>query len=152
MAALGTVTTYAHGETKSIVALATATAANGVPSGATAGLSLADVYALFGFMPSEVGLLVYSTAGSGTMSCTLRIWAYHPGPADWFPLGVGTDANKGVINAQTSIGESDTDQIRHQETLSLPGVAGERLYFEITAIAGTGTSVEVALVARRAYP
>jgi hypothetical protein len=150
--ALGDVTTYPSGETKSIVLLASTIAANSPPSGAAAGLAMSDVAALFGFMPSEAGLLLYSTAGSGTMTCTARLWGYHPGPAAWFPLGAGAASTKGVINATAAIGESGTDVIRHAETVALPGLAGSRLYLEITAIEGTSTAVTAELVVRRAYP
>lgn len=150
--ALGDITDYPDGTTKSLVVLASATAANGAPSGAAAGIAIHEISNLFNFMPSEVGLLVYSTAGSGTMTCSIRVWAYHPGPGDWFPLGTGADGTKGLINAGSTIGETASDKIRHLETLTLPGIAGSRLYFEIVSIGGTGTAVEVALVARRGYP
>jgi len=150
--ALGDVTTYPSGETKSIVLLASVTATNSPPSGAAAGLAITDISNLYNFMPSEAGLLLYSTAGSGTMTCTARLWGYHPGPGMWFPLGAGADSTKGVINATAAIGESGTDVLRHCETVSLIGIVGSRLYLEITAIGGTSTAITAELVVRRAYP
>ena len=150
--AIGATYEYGDGHTMSICLLASTIATNSPPTGATDGLSLDAVYRLFNFMPSEAGLLLYSTAGSGTMTCTARLWGYHPGPAAWFPLGTGADATKGTINAATATGESGTDVIRHCEPMALLGVAGSRLYLEITAIGGTETAVTAEIVVRRSYP
>jgi hypothetical protein len=149
--ALGDVTTYPGGAAKSIVVLASATATNSAPSGASAGIAVADIANLFNQMPVEAALLVYSTAGSGTMTATFRLWGYHPGPAAWFPIGTGTDALKGVINEETALGETGANAIAHCEPIALLGVIGSRLYVEITAIGGTSTAVEAAIVVRRGY-
>ena len=152
--ALGEVTNYSAGSTKSICLLPPTTAPNGPPTDAGAGLEVAAISALWqGRLSVELGLLLYSTAGSGVMTAKGRLWSYHPGPADWFPLGTGADGTKGVVNATNQIGETSADKIRHQETLALPGLVGTRIYFEITeALGGTGTSVTVELVARDGYP
>ena len=150
--AIGDITTYPDNEAKSIVLLASVTATNSPPSGASAGLAISDISNLFNFMPSEAGLLLYSTAGSGTMTCTARLWGYHPiGEGMWFPMGAGADATKGVINATVAMGETAADKIRHMETVALPGFVS-RLYLEVTAIGGTSTAVTAELVVRRAYP
>lgn len=151
MAALGTVTDYPDGETKSIVVLASATATNGVPTGSTVGISAAAIRKLFGKMPVEAALLVYSTAGSDTMTATIRLWGYHPGPAAWFPIGTGTDALKGTINEEVALGETGTDTIRHLEPIALLGVVGAQLYVQIAAIGGTNTAIEAAIVVRKDY-
>jgi len=151
--ALGDVTTYPDGSTKSIVLLASVTATNSPPSGAAAGLAISDISNLFNFMPSEAGLLLYSTAGSGTMTCTARLWGYHPiGDGMWFPLGTGSASTKGTINAASTLDETAADKLRHLEPLALLGVAGSRLYLEITAIGGTSTAVTAEIVVRRSYP
>lgn len=149
--AIGTVTTYTGDAVKAVVLLSGATATNSPPSGASAGLAISDISNLFNFMPNEIGLLVYSTAGSGTMTATIRLWSYHDVASDWFPLGTGADGTKGTINAGTATGETGTDEIRHQEILSLGGLVGSRLYAEVTAIGGTSTAVSVALVVRQGY-
>ena len=150
--AIGDITTYPDNEAKSIVLLASVTATNSPPSGASAGLAITDISNLYNFMPSEAGLLLYSTAGSGTMTCTARLWGYHPGPAAWFPLGTGADATKGTINAASTLDETAADKLRHLEPLALLGIAGSRLYLEITAIGGTSTAVTAEIVVRRSYP
>ena len=146
--AIGDVTTYGGKETKAIELLASATATNSPPSGASAGLATKALLRLFGGMPSVCTLLLYSTAGSGTMTVTCRLWGYSEAGTVWTPMGFGADSTKGVINAVSAIGETVTDGIRHSETVSLPGHFS-RLYLEITAIGGTATAVTAQLVARR---
>jgi hypothetical protein len=150
--ALGTVTAYPDQESKSIVILAPVTATNSPPSGASAGIATTEISNLFNFMPSDAALLLYSTAGSGTMTATARLWGYHPSAADWFPIGTGAAATKGQINAVSTLDETGADKIRHCELLALAGLIGSRLYIEITAIGGTSTAVTAELVVRRAYP
>lgn len=132
-----------------IEALASATATNSPPAGASAGLAVDAIKsALKGYVPGTMSLLIYSTAGSGTMTVTCRLWGYVPGAAVWVPLGPGGDATKGVINEGQAIGETGTDTIRHMEPVDLPGHVA-RLYVEVTAIGGTATAVTGKLVARR---
>lgn len=149
--AIGDVTSFTSSDGKSVVLLAPAAATNSPPSGASAGLATVLLYNLNDQWPSVCSLQLYSTAGSGTMSVTCRLWGYLPnatGTGIWFPMGVGADSTKGTINAVSAIGETGTDVIRHTETVNLP-CHFQRLYLEITAISGTGTSVTAELIARR---
>ena len=148
--AIGDTTAYPTGDTIAIELLASATAANSPPSGSSAGLAVSDIVALFNYAPDDVTLLLFSTAGSATMTVTARLWGYHPiGAGYWCPLGTGADADKGKINAGAAIGETGADTIRHSEVISLVGIAGTRIYLEITNIGGTSTAVEAHLVVRR---
>lgn len=140
-----------------ICVLSGATAANGQPSGASAGVPCYDtnvysetsVGACYQSLPSrESTVLVASTAGSGTMTVTIRLWGYNSATGEWFPLGTGADASKGVINAGAAIGEVKTDKILHAEPLLMAGHF-DRLYAEITAIGGTATAVDVWLISPR---
>ena len=70
-----------YGINQSVELLASATATNSAPSGATAGLEVAELDLFGKGVPETVTLLFYSTAGSGTMTVTGRIWGYHPKPA-----------------------------------------------------------------------
>ena len=127
----------------SIQLLTAAIATNSAPSAATDGVTLGDVA-----HQDDVGLLVASTAGSGTMTCTIRMWGYSAVTSAWHPLGTGTDSLKGTINEQTALGETGTNVIRHAEILG--GLfAFERMYAEIVAIGGTSTAISVWLVTRR---
>jgi len=153
--ALADVLEFPGGEVKAIELLASATAANGAPSSSNVGLEVAALGNLFkGYMPSQVTLALYSTAGSGAMDCTCRLWAYVPLPwtsGRWIPLGVGADALKGQINMQSVIGETSADAITHCETVNNPGHF-LRLYLEIVAINGSATAITAHLIARKNYP
>jgi len=133
------------------------TAANGQPSGATAGVPCYDSN-VFGEvsagvcypqLPSrESTILVCSTAGSGTMTVTIRLWGYNSATSEWYPLGAGADATKGVIDAGSAEGEVKSDKILHAEPLLMAGHF-DRLYAEVTAIGGTSTAVDVWVVSPR---
>lgn len=113
---------------------------NSAPSGSSAGLAIpsADIWPL----PDDVVVLVYSTAGSGTMTATIKLWGYVTAAAMWVPLGVGADTTKGTLNAGAAIGETSADVLRHSEIVS--GLFGfDRVYAEVVAIGGTSTAVTV---------
>lgn len=142
--AVGDTTDY--GWNRSVELLASATATNSAPSGATAGLDVNLLRPLSGGkIPQTVTLLIYSTAGSGTMTVTCRLWGYHAKPAIWFPLGIGTASGKGVVNDGAAIAEDEADTLRHAEPLDLPSHF-TRLYLEIEAIGGTSTAVTAQLI------
>lgn len=133
-----------------------ATATNSPPSGATAGFPLKDKTPGKGpafrwnHYPSGV-ILVKSTAGSGTMTVTLRVWCYSPVTSAWHPLGSSsTVANRGVLNAQSAIAEDGADNLVHAEPVTGLG-AFTRIYLEITAIGGTATAVSAYLVEDGGY-
>ena len=128
--------------------LTAATAPNSPPSGATAGfaMKLGDQPGRpnEGFLVSSLGeclLTVASTAGSGTMTCTLRLWGYDALTATWAPLGTSTTlSNRGVINEATALGEDVADSINHREIVeSLKHLS--RVYLEVVAIGGTSTAI-----------
>ena len=122
--------------------LASATATNSPPSGASAGLDVGVIVGKLGFLPPQMGIVLASTAGSATMTATVRLWGYLPtiGSGLWLPMGTGTDSLKGVLNDGTAIGETGTDTIRHFEVVNFPSLVA-RFYLEITAIGGTSTAV-----------
>ena len=128
-------------ELVAIEALASVTATNSAPSGAAVGCDL-DIFKRFlGKLPSEATARVRSTAGSATMTVTIRVWGYQ-GTLGWSPLG--------YLNGGSAIAESSADSIQYAEPLSLPEHF-TRIYFEVTAIGGTNTAVTVYLVGRRFY-
>lgn len=131
---------------KSLEILTAATATNSPPSGATAGFSVGEM--LKTGSPTSGGLFIKSTAGSGTVTVTLRLWGYNGAAAAWSPCGTGTAALKGVLNGGTAIAEDASigaDLIRHYEEIGLPW-ALDRIYLEITAIGGTATAISAWLV------
>ncbi len=147
-AAIGDVTSLGSQEVKVVEILASATATNSPPTN-NAGVAVNDL-SLFGAPPQKAALVVASTAGSGTMTATVRLWGKLPvGGGIWMPLGPGADATKGVINEGTALGETSADAIRHSEMVENLGMF-ERLYLEITAIGGTSTAVTGWMVVQRA--
>jgi len=145
--AIGDITTVTDDGAKAFELLATATATNSTPSGASAGLAVSVIEGALGAVPADLTLVIYSNAGSATMSATCRLWFYDPAAADWFPAGTGTDALKGVVNAGAALGETSADKIRHMEPVWFPWHSS-RIYLEITAISGTATAIKAHLVAR----
>lgn len=118
-----------------------ATAVNGAPSAASDGVALPQRW-------GEAVALARSTAGSGTMSVTLKLWVYWEGSADgsgdavgWYPLGTdATAADKGKLNEGNAIDETGTDLIAHVERVV--GLnAFTRAYMEVVAISGTATAI-----------
>ncbi len=124
-----------------IEALASVTAGNSPPTLSTVGADLDIFKRYLGKLPSEATARVRSTAGSATMTVTIRVWGYQ-GALDWVPLG--------YLNGGSAIGETSTDSIQYAEPLSLPEHF-TRIFFEVTAIGGTNTAVTCYLVARRFY-
>lgn len=118
--------------------LSAATATNGAP---TAGDGGEIEKATAG------NIVVKSTAGSGTMTVTVRIWALFTGAANAYvpawpdPAGGGTVANAGLLNDGQAITEFSADQIYHCQYVEGLGGAHE-LYAEITAIGGTATAID----------
>lgn len=131
------------------------TATNGVPSGppsatpaATVGFALSALD-MGNLLPSEATLRVRSTAGSGAMAATVKLWNYTAESGVWTPAGIGAGASKGTINGGASIDEGpSSDLIRHSEPITcLHHFDG--VYAEITAIAGTSTALVIELVIPR---
>jgi hypothetical protein len=116
------------------------TSNNSAPSGASAGEAVATLVTALGPLPDEVEVIVRSTAGSATMTCTVRLWGYVA--STWVPLGPGADATKGYLNNGAAIGETAADTIVHAERVR--GLFSfDRVYAEILAIGGTSTAINV---------
>jgi hypothetical protein len=142
--ALGTETEIVSGQSYAVEILASATAANGVPTG-TAGVSINQL-ANFGRIPSFLRCAVVSTAGSGTMTVTIRVWM-RLGSLGWV-VAAPFNAASTAPQAAVAIAETSADSIAYSEVVELSDVA-DRIYMEIVAIAGTATAVTgYALVAR----
>lgn len=127
--ALGDVTQTIAGQSCMVELLASVTAANNPPSGSTAGLEI-NALNVYGAVPTTARFGVVSTAGSGTMTCALRLWGYVGGK--WVVLK--------VLNGGSNIAETGTDSIAYSEEVTTIHVCA-RLFLEVTAIAGTATAV-----------
>lgn len=135
--------------------LSGATATSAVPTAATDGFSLRpdrsdSTQKLGAGTFSDAVLFLKSTAGSGTMTVTVKLWVYNDFAAAWAPLGThATDATRGRINEGNAIGEVDTDSLRHTERVNALEHY-DRVYAQVTAIGGTATAVDLWLLARNA--
>lgn len=85
-------------------------------------------------------VIVYTTAGSGTMTAQVTIWGYLEATRGWSKVK--------ALNAGAAIAETSADVINYAET-----VVGlrqfSRLYAELVAVAGTSTAVNVAVQAKQ---
>lgn len=127
--ALGDVTTTLANESFVVEILASATAANGAPSGASAGIDI-NLLRVGGELPTSIRVGIISTAGSGTMTVTLKVWMY--AGTKWFVAQ--------SLNGGSAIAETSADAIQFCESVSvIQGAA--RIYLEIAAIAGSSTAV-----------
>ena len=142
-------------------------AANGAPSGATAGMPLRRgasdmqfnsanrVLNLDGFYDNvdEVELLLKMTGTGALTIAYLRAWGYFRvwdagvDASFWAPLGTGADATKGYLNGGAALGEVIADVVLHAERLR--GLREcERFYLEVGTIGGTSPVLDAWLVSR----
>jgi hypothetical protein len=134
--ALGAITDTITGTNYVVELLASATAVNGIPSGASAGVETNKLAGL-GCVPDKIRVGVASTAGSGTMTVTLRVWLR--AGAIWF-RAKDLNASSAAPHTAVAIPETSADAIQYSEEVT--GLSGaERIYLEIVAIAGTLTAV-----------
>ena len=123
------------GDSYTIELLASAAATNGIPT-STAGIDC-NLLRSKGRIPDKIRVGVASTAGSGTMTVTLRVWGR--AGAVWFRLK-DLNASSAAPHTAVAISETSADAIQYSEEVS--GMSGcDRLYLEIVAIAGTLTAV-----------
>ena len=117
-------------------------------AGGVVAVRLRDATAPIDIVGDSGRIYVASTAGSGVMTATLRIWGRSDIVGIWCPLGTGTAAGKGIVNAGVACGETGADLIRHSEVVEgLECV--DSVALEITTIGGTATAISAWLVARR---
>lgn len=141
--ALGDVTILTP-DASAVEILAAAAAANGAPTG-TAGVAMQDIRSLFGGLAKKLRLITLSTAGSGTMTATMRLWI-RLGAIGWVVVHAMDHAADPFT--AVAIAETGTDTIGYSELVE--GLeAADRVYVEIVAIAGTSTAVKALLVASR---
>lgn len=132
--AVGTVSEGAFD--RSIKLLEGAAATNGAPSLISHGVSVNDL--ILARRPQQWFFKLFNTAGTGTLTATVKLWGWDRTAGKWAPIGTGaTDVDRGKLNGGAAIGEVGNDIIAHTERLEHPLAALLRLYAEITAIGGT---------------
>lgn len=133
------------------------TSANGQPALATDGVpcypdlnNLAnDTGACFvNYGARDSSIVIKGSAAGGPIAFTGRMWGYNAQLAEWVPMGTGTDAAKGLINAGAAIGPVKTLKVLHGETLKYAGHY-DRLYLEATVVGGTTPTFEAWVVTLR---
>ncbi len=99
----------------------------------------------------QATILTHSTAGSGTMTATIRMWGFYPASNRWYALGTATTGIQGYLNAGVAMAEVSTaaDKIAQAEVIT--GLRGcSRLYAEIVGTPGGSTAVVVRAVCAHA--
>lgn len=107
----------------------TASAAPATLTDATLGAAIP-----MGGAANEVTICVQSTAGSGVMTATLKVWGFQPELGRWFDLG--------QMNGGSPLEESKADTLSWAQVLQ-GACAFSRLYIEIVALGGTNTAIKV---------
>jgi hypothetical protein len=123
------------------------TATTAAPSAATDGFSLrkptpGTEYVWSGQNIGQLNL--YSTAGSGTMTATVRMWGYKGNADRWFPLGTSTtESERGLINGG-AVDEDGADNL--VSSTLIQGLSGfDRIAAQVVAIGGTSTAIDLDL-------
>lgn len=128
--------------TKTLLVLENRNATTSAPTAATDGVSIVE-FQRGGVADMDSTVAVYVT-GTGTVTAQIRVWLYFSTPGQWFPAGIGTDADKGKLNDGTTLGETSSDVIAHSQPLYGVGMA-DRVYFQIT-VAGSVTRLDAWLI------
>jgi len=99
-------------------------------------------------LTGQCAFVLESTAGSATMTVTIKCWVYSNAVAEWMPYGGHvTAATRGLLNGGNAIDEVAANKLLHSELIA--GLRNfDRIYFEVTAIGGTSTAVDAWLVGR----
>jgi hypothetical protein len=134
--------------------LEAATATNSPPtsytdSGVDVGAILDTLYGAKAW-PSSCVVAVHTTAGSATMTATIKLWGGilgigSAGAGKYLAGGTGSSATAGLLNGGAAYDEHTTDNINRLDVIDFPGVC-RKWYAEVTAIGGTSTAVTVDLV------
>ena len=134
--ALGDVTSTIDNGPYIVELLASATAANGIPSGASAGISC-DLIRRQAVQHDAIRVAIKSTAGSATMVVKCTVWLR--AGAIWFvakPLAASSAAPQTPVD----IAENSADALNYSEIVTGLGGA-DRIYLEIVSIGGTSPAI-----------
>lgn len=109
--------------------LASGSTSGAAPTAATDGVAIP-------YFADQATIMLKSTAGSGTMTATVRIWGYSVLNSEWYALG--------VLNAGTAIPEVTTaDTLSYTEQ-----IVGLRAFIRLAAeiigsLGGSSTAIKV---------
>lgn len=120
-------------------------ATDGVPAYPSKAVYSVDTGAFYsGEPPDRSELIIYSTAGSGTMVGTFTLWGYNESAGVWIEIPV----NGGTAVTPVALAETDTDAIRFRQEFTNLG-AYDRLALQLTGVGGTATAFEARLITCR---
>jgi hypothetical protein len=131
--------------------LEAATATNSPPTSyAAAGVDVGALLdTLYGAKawPSSCVVAVHTTAGSATMTATIKLWGGilgigSAGAGKYLAASTGSSSTSGLLNGGAAFDEHATDVIDRIDVIDFPGVC-RKWYAEVTAIGGTNTAVTV---------
>lgn len=99
---------------------------------------------------TDTALLEFYTVAAASVTQTLsaRVWGRSRGTGEFYPLGIGVSANRGLINDGITIDELGTDDIHHAEPLDLTDDL-DALFIQIVTLGGTGTLLDCWLTSGR---
>jgi hypothetical protein len=126
-------------------ALTAASAANAIPTYASAGVDLvAELNKVFATKsaPKECLIHAYNTAGTDTVAAKIRLWGGDNISAAYGVVGIGPATTAGYLNGGASLDEIGTDRIGRYETLTLPACL-DKVTADIPNGTLTGTSVSI---------
>lgn len=142
------------GATHVVRLLEAADATNSPPSSyAAAGVDIGAILDnLYGAKawPTSCGLVIHTSAGSGTITATIKLWAGvlgigTSGAGKYVAASPGSAALAGVLNGGAANDEHATDIVHRLDIIALPRLC-QKMYAEVTAIGGTSTAVTVDLI------
>lgn len=103
---------------------------------------------LFGAVPDKGHIVIYSTAGSGTITLgATRVFLAHNQGASAVvsgPYGVGADLTKGMLNAGAAFGETSSNVLYHREEITGLSTA-DGIAVQLGAFGGTNPAYQVEL-------
>jgi hypothetical protein len=133
--------------------LESATATTAVPVYASDGVDVGAILdSLYGGkpFPETAGLAIHTSAGSGTMTATIKLWAGvlgigPSGAGKYLAASTGPGATAGWANGGVALDEHAADDIGRLDYILYPRLA-RKWAPQVVAIGGTGTAVSVDLI------
>lgn len=126
-------------------ALTAASAANAIPTYASAGVAIkAELDKVYPAKsaPKECLVHYYNTAGSSTIAAKIRLWGGDNVSAAYGVVGSGAASTAGILNGGSAVDEIGTDRIDRYETLTLPACL-DKYTADIVNGSLTGTDVSI---------
>lgn len=120
------------------------------PSVATDGVAIKPIFRPE-CAPPNGDIMMRAVVDAGqVLTGQIRIWGYDSHTSDWYPLGIGMDAEKGKLNDGLDLGETTADKAVHTQPITQPG-RWTRLFAQVLSSSGTGRKFSVYLKCSKNY-